>query len=137
MATMTLERFHEKLNTLVKTGGLSRALAAGAAELGIEMENTAKTNYLTGPRPGKLGVVSGDLRRSVKWNTRSTGSGLRVWIQAGGGPAAVDYADKHELGIGVRQRPFLRPARAEGIGMAPRIFTKHVAGALRSGLGGA
>ena len=134
---MTLERFHEKLNTLVKTGGLSRALASGAAELGIEMQNTAETKYLTGPRPGKLGVVSGALRRSVAWNTKSTGRGLLINLQAGGGPEAVDYAAKHELGIGVRQRPFLRPARAEGLGMAPRIFTKHVAGALRSGLGGA
>jgi len=136
MATMTLERFHEKLNTLIRTGGLSKALAAGGAELGVEMANISQTEFLTGPRPARLGVVSGALRRSVKWNTKATGSSLLVSLQAGGGPEAVDYAAKHELGIGVRQRPFLRPARAQGLGMAPRIFTKHIAGALRSGLGG-
>ena len=136
MATMTLERFHEKLNTLIRTGGLSKALAAGGAELGIEMDKVAKVEYLTTRSSTRLGVVSGALRRSVKWNTKSTGSSLLVNLQAGGGPEAVDYAEKHELGIGVRQRPFLRPARAQGLGMAPRIFTKHIAGALRSGLGG-
>lgn len=137
MATMTLERFEEKLDTLLRTGGLSKAIAAGGAELGIEMEAVAKVEYLTGPRPSRLGVVSGALRRSVKWNTKTTGSGLLVNLQAGGGPEAVDYADKHELGIGVRQRPFLRPARAQGIGMAPHIFTKHIIDALDDSLGGA
>ena len=138
MAVMTLDQFHDRLGVMIRTGALSKALAAGAAELGIEMDNIAKTRYLTGPRPGTLGVVTGDLRRSVMWSTKTTGSGLRIFLEAGGGPAAVSYARAHELGNPphLRARPYLKPARSAGIKMAPRIFTKHVGGAIRKGVSG-
>jgi len=79
----------------------------------FKAERTSKMEYLSGPRPDKLGVVTGRLRNSIK---------NRVFVRGrhhvGELGTNVNYAKKHEEGIGIKARPFLQPSlerQIEGI----------------------
>lgn len=83
---------------------LQKAVSEGA----IEVRKVAKAQYLTGPRPQRLGVVTGRLRASViSWSKRKGDTAVGIV------GTNVEYASKHEYGIGVRKRPFLSPALRE------------------------
>jgi len=74
----------------------------------LKVQSTAQSQYLTGPRPHKLGVVSGRLRGSITVNTSRKGNTVSGRVGTN-----VLYGAVHELvGIGKakRKRPFLGPA---------------------------
>lgn len=135
MSKITLQQFNDRLVDMVRTGELGQAIHRATAEVGINATRITIADYLRGPRPERLGRVSGALSRSVRFKTRTTKSAVFLTLQAGGGPEGVDYARKHEEGIGIRPRPFLRPGRDEAIEDAPRIFTAEIGSAIRRGLG--
>jgi phage gpG-like protein len=65
-----------------------------------------KTNRLSGPRPEFLGVVTGRLRSSITAvRTEKTGNTYIAKIGTN-----VEYGPRHEYGINIRPRPFMRPA---------------------------
>lgn len=71
-----------------------------------EVVAEAQRNYLTGPRPQKLGVVTGRLRSSITNRVKKEHG--KVIAQVG---TNVTYGRLWELGEGNRKaRPFLRPA---------------------------
>jgi hypothetical protein len=90
---------------------LSDVIAAVKSTLQADMfdvERTSKANYLTGPRPEKLGVVTGALRTAVKGTVESGTNKLSGVL--GIGPH-VWYGKLHEEGDGgQKKRPFLVPA---------------------------
>lgn len=58
-------------------------------------------NYLTGPRPDKLAVVTGRLRHSIRWGAKMGGApGIFATgvLEAGGGGKELVYARIHEYG---------------------------------------
>lgn len=69
-------------------------------QIGEEVSTIAVDDYLSGPRPKKLGRVSGDLARSVNYKVR----GNRVVIGSN-----LPYAAVHEFGATIRAKasPFL------------------------------
>jgi phage gpG-like protein len=73
---------------------------------GLLLARWSKVNRLSGPRPSVLGVVSGRLRSSIAaGKVEKSGSKYRISVGTN-----VEYAAKHEFGIGIRPRPFLQPA---------------------------
>lgn len=70
----------------------------------IQAVKVSKQDYLTGPRPEKLGVITGTLRRSIRQETKVSGHTIQGTIGTN-----TSYGAKHELGLGVPKRPFLRP----------------------------
>mgnify|MGYP003120958836 FL=1 len=136
MATITLDEFNRSLSDMVRTGAIGEAIHRATAEVGIRAVAITQRDYLRGPRPERLGRVSGALARSVRFKTRPTQRAVFLSLTAGGGPEGVTYARKHELGEGIRPRPFLRPGRDEAIQEAPRIFTSEIGRTIRRGLGG-
>ena len=135
MATITLEQFNKRLSDMVRTGELGQALHRATAEVGILAVEFTQRDYLRGPRPEKLGRVTGALARSIRFKTRPTKSAIFMTLTGGGGPEGVDYARKPELGEGIRARPFLRPGRDDAVKHAPRIFTAELGQSIRRGLG--
>ena len=59
------------------------------------MEHTSKTRYLTGPRPTRLGVVTGHLRRSVKGFAKKKRGMVIGYL----GSYRVKYGPFHEFGF--------------------------------------
>ena len=77
----------------------------------FKSEYTAKKEYLTGPRPEKLGVVTGRLLTSIK--TRVFESGKSVVGEIG---TNVIYARRHEEGTGgMPKRAFLQPSLQDNL----------------------
>lgn len=70
----------------------------------LQAVKVSKKDYLTGPRPEKLGVKTGTLRRSIRQETSIFGNEIKGTIGTN-----VSYGEKHEFGLGVPTRPFLRP----------------------------
>ena len=73
-----------------------------------------KENYLSGPRPERLGVVTGRLRSSIRYLIQAVG-GKQFNIRLG---TDLIYARAHEYGYearGLRKRPFLRPGTEDKI----------------------
>jgi phage gpG-like protein len=76
-------------------------------------EHISKRNYLSGPRPEKLGVVTGHLRSSVRGTVQDSNI-IRGILSAG----PLPYAAIHELGgmagrgrkVRIKARPYLKPA---------------------------
>jgi phage gpG-like protein len=74
---------------------------------------TSKKEYLSGPRPEKLGVVTGRLRSSIMGRTRKSGKSVIGTIGS-----RVVYAPIHEFGgftgrgrkVNIPARPFLGAA---------------------------
>lgn len=72
------------------------------------VERTAKLNYLSGPRPDKLGVVTNVLRSGTKASVERLGNTIQGVL--GFGPQAW-YGRIHEEEIvGGRKRSFLAPS---------------------------
>lgn len=116
-------------------------------------EATAKTKYLSGPRPRRLDRVTGRLRGSIATGVDTSGAEIKGIIGTN-----VVYARIHELGfkgtvsvrshtrrvtsrnikeaasgaafvrahqrrMNIRSRPFLRPALEDNMGRFKRIFS--------------
>ena len=96
-----MKKFQAKLDG--KSGG--DILRQGVAKALMVVKGESQANYLTGPRPQRLGVVTGRLRSSLLVDTERDGHTVRGTMGTD-----VYYARKHEFGIGVRKRPFLGPA---------------------------
>jgi phage gpG-like protein len=81
----------------------------------------SKTEYLRGPRPHRLGVVTGRLINSISPDWRG-----RPWAIAVG--TDVKYGKVHELGLGrMPKRPFLKPAGDKAaVGLAERLNRRWV-----------
>ena len=74
--------------------------------VGIKVQSIARKDFLRGPRPRVLGIVSGDLARSITVDK----SGLPDSIEVG---SRLVYAPVHEFGLprkGIRARPFISTA---------------------------
>ena len=71
-----------------------KALKREGQRFGLDAVARAKKNYLSGPRPDKLGVVSGRLRSSVTSAVFTRGSDVEVEVGTN-----VAYAPAHELGF--------------------------------------
>jgi len=80
---------------------LMKAVQQGA----IKVQSIAQAQYLSGPRPQKLGVISGRLWGSI--TAKSDRKGNTITGKTG---TNVMYGPKHEFGINVKKRPFLGPA---------------------------
>jgi HK97 gp10 family phage protein len=100
---MSLEEFHRRME---KWADLApRELRRMLRKAGQMVVAHSQKNYLTGPRPEKLGVISNTLRGSIHSKTKDeTG---RITLMVG---TNVWYGRRHEFGEGTRERPFLRPA---------------------------
>lgn len=66
---------------------------AGMQEAVLLVASTAKQGYLSGPRPGRLGVVTGRLRSSIATEVKGSGAVLQGIVGSN-----VKYARIHELG---------------------------------------
>jgi len=65
----------------------------GMKEATLLVAATAKRDYLSGPRPGRLGVVTGRLRSSLSTEVRGLGANVQGVVGSN-----VKYARIHELG---------------------------------------
>jgi phage gpG-like protein len=85
----------------------------------FKAEGIAKREYLSGPRPEKLGVVTGNLRASVRASVDSNGT-IKGILSAG----PLPYAAIHEFGgyagrgrrTKIPKRSYLRPAIEKVLG---------------------
>jgi phage gpG-like protein len=104
--------------------------------LGQRLVRTAKRDYLSGPRPDKLGVVTGRLRASIAYMIDDEGDN-NLALRFG---TNVIYGRIHELGgstgrhgsVQIKARPFLAPSFA---GEFPR-FKDRLAALLTAASGG-
>jgi len=97
---MTFAEFGERLNQAGRymLPEMARALQRAA----MLVQRTSQTDYLTGPRPVRLGVVTGRLRRSIATAVEVEGTKVRALVGSN-----VVYARIHELGGRTRaQRSF-------------------------------
>ena len=86
------------------------------------VQTTARRDYLSGPRPQKLGVVTGTLRRSI-------GAIVRMARNEGVGEVGTNviYAAIHEFGNREAIDIFPRRKRALHFKLGSRdVFAKHV-----------
>ena len=82
---------------------INKDLPGALMTCGLAVEATSVRDYLSGPRPGKLDRVSGELAASI--NTQSEGP-YKVTV----GTNKI-YGPPHEFGSSrLPPRPFLRPA---------------------------
>ena len=129
--------------------GILARVASMLKLIGQEVAGNAREDYLSGPRPEKLGTVTGQLRTSTVYKVM----GNRVVIGSN-----LKYARIHEFGgvikaknspflvfkigkqwISVKQvtipaRPFLRPALADSKGAALSIIQRLANEALREAM---
>ena len=87
----------------------ARILTMPMREWAIDTQMISKDQYLTGPRPQRLGVVTGRLRSSIGIDLL----GVPRFVDVG---TDVVYGPTHEFGDPSRNipaRPFLRPAAEE------------------------
>lgn len=88
-------------------------------DMGMAVSAVSVRDYLTGPRPSRLGRVSGDLARSVL-TPRVTGNVVEIGTN-------LPYGATWEYGIGRPARPFLSPALKDSRGEIIEILKEHVA----------
>ena len=97
MSKMSMEQFQRKIENWKKgQPGKVKIALNRAADLVIKQ---SQRQYLTGPRPERLGVVTGRLRRSI--NKRVTVTGSRIKAEIG---TNVKYAPVHEFGTTIRAK---------------------------------
>jgi len=94
---MTFAEFNQRWGRLGPAfpAEISRALQK-AARL---VQRTSQEKYLTGPRPLRLGVVTGRLRRSIETKVEVNGTRVEALIGTN-----VEYARIHEYGGGISRR---------------------------------
>lgn len=96
------EKLMRKLDAPTKDTVIHRSLLLGSQHIA----GWVKKYRLTGPRPKYLGVRSERLRSSITGGrVKKLGTSYTATIGTN-----VKYARKHEYGIGIKARPFLRPA---------------------------
>jgi len=105
--TSDLDNVIIKLEKDVKNIDYTEVAEASLLKIG----SISRKNYLSGPRPQKLGVKTGRLRNSIGIGT----DGIINIVKKQEGVKAtigttVNYAPKHEFGYGIKARPFLKPA---------------------------
>jgi phage gpG-like protein len=90
-------------------GRIRVMLRQATDDFGNAAVRNIREHYLTGPRPGKLGVKSGRLRSSIRFKVKEDDKGLAVQIGTD-----VPYAAIHEFGgktnphvISPKRKPFL------------------------------
>lgn len=129
--------------------GLLARMDKALGLIGQEVSSRSTEDYLSGPRPKKLGRVSGDLARSVNYKV----TGNRVVIGSN-----LKYARIHELGgtikavnspflvfkigknwiskrsVVIPARPFLSPALKDSIPAARSIIQRMANEALREAM---
>ena len=125
MADRTLEQFAQDLQAASGPRGIGLALKRLMAVMANKGQNYAQRNY------GKngLGVVTGNLKRSIVGNALSGNEGIGIMLQAGDRGQVV-YAAVHEFGYGPRNipaRPYISPA----IDHLRKILPKDVAKVVR------
>src|SRR4051812_27073070 len=95
-------------DALEKAGLLSRKnretlmlnLQRAARAFGFFAVYKSKTDYLSGPRPEKLGVISGRLRSSITTDTKVEGDIISTSVGSN-----VRYAAMHEFGGTIQATP--------------------------------
>lgn len=89
-------------------------IGKAAFDFGLMAIRTAKLNYLSGPRPEHLDVVTGRLRASVNSKVDKIKDGFQIRVGTD-----VPYGAIHEFGLPVKRgkktfrmkaRPFITPA---------------------------
>lgn len=107
---MTFPEFQRRLEWWKKN--MPNEIRRMLRKAGMLVVAHSQKNYLTGPRPHKLGVISNTLRRSLHAKTSDKVRGGQIKLQIG---TNVFYGKYHEYGLGtrLRARPFLRPAIAD------------------------
>jgi phage gpG-like protein len=148
IAVKGLDKMPEKLRK-VRIGIIARTKMM-LEQIGEEIVSRSTEDYLSGPRPKKLGRISGDLARSVGYKVR----GNRVVIGSN-----LRYARIHELGgdikpkgsglltfrlpngqwistdkVTIPDRPFLRPALRDSRAGARRIIARLANEAIREAM---
>jgi phage gpG-like protein len=90
---------------------------------GLLLKVWSQKNRLSGPRPNILGVVTGRLRSSISVSRSIKKDEYKILIGTN-----VEYARKHELGIGIRARPFLRPSieNQENVNKVVELINKSI-----------
>ena len=82
-----------------------------AHNFGLRTVATSKEKYLSGPRPERLGVVTGRLRASMTYKVLQENKMYRIIVGTD-----VPYGQYHEHGTDkIRARPFLSPAVEDNI----------------------
>lgn len=105
MAEQTLAQFAENV-TRAGEGGLRRNIHKLLKAMSLAGEGYAKANY------GKngLGVVTGHLKKSIRFSALTSGGQLGV-LGTAGDDDEVRYAAVHEFGYkGIKPRPYISPA---------------------------
>jgi len=128
MATYSIKGFEKKLRNWAKTNPKEIKIAL---KKGTEIVRTEVVqNHLSGPKmPRGVGSrnnatlrrISGDLAGSI--NTKVIATKKRISGIIG---TNMDYAEKHEKGIGVPLRPFLAPSLAKRKKAALKLILKHM-----------
>lgn len=105
LADMTLKQFADNV-TKAANGGLRQNIHRLLKAMALSGQGYAQKNY---GRNG-LGVVTGHLKQSIRFEALTSGSQLGVLGRAGD-DAQVRYAAVHEFGYqGIPARPYISPA---------------------------
>jgi HK97 gp10 family phage protein len=115
MATaITIEQWRDQLARMVRTGAIKKGLQVAADSLAMHGARKAVDFASHTPgRPRGLGILHGNLVRSLAGEVKARPRSVDVVLSSGGksGFGAVPYARRHEEGThGMRKRPFLQPA---------------------------
>ncbi len=102
-----LQRILERVNDPKVISG---ALRRGARELKRQMRI-----HVSGPRPERLGIVTGELHSSFEIETRDLPDRISVGTE-------LVWAEGHEIGRGTRERPFAAPALEIALAKMPGFF---------------
>ena len=115
MATLTMEQFKKKITNWSK--GMDKTVEKALGKASNKVRSEAVKNHLSGPKmPRGKGSLTdatlqphtGDLRSSI--NTKVSVHTGKMKATVG---SAISYAKKHEKGISVPKRPFLKPSLEE------------------------
>ena len=105
-----LKKVAENFNNT--TEAVRRLTFDAAGDFAVEAHSFITEKYLSGPRPEKLGVITGRLRSSIKFKVEQSDNVISIRFGSD-----VPYAAIHEFGgdagrggkVHIRKRPFLTP----------------------------
>lgn len=128
MIRIKIEGFEKFKAAGKKAGDLKKNLPTEFAKIlnkfGLSVQRTASKKYLSGPRPEKLGVVTGNLRSSIRFSPASI-LGDKISLTIG---TDVKYAAIHEFG-GKTSPHIIEPKRKQWLRFfigGKAIFAKKV-----------